>query len=336
LAYPPLVLRDRDQVGRQAVLEQQQRPDAVGGGRRGHPAGKVAQVARPSRGPAVGVPDQAPPQHGRDMLERLEQGRRGRAARRRGAGPGSGAVRLGPQLDDQVLDRPPGGEELVEHPRLRLGGQVLARRPPGDLRAGNGERPGGLLERLAARVQRVGQLGPEHPQLRGTDHRGVRRRLARPRAVPGLVGCGAGQRHRERGERLGLHLEPECAGGGLPAGRHRTQLVEPVPVPEQGVPALAEILAVQIGVRHEIPGQLQAEAGVDEDERRRVQRARSRPDGAHDRPGGLLSRVDQRPDPVQSHQRVQRQLGAVQPVFAQAGPRPEALQGGCHADDGGI
>ena len=61
-----------------------------------------------------------------------------------------------------------------------------------------------------------------------------------------------------------------------------------------------------------------------------------RADGAHDGSFRGFSGVDQRPDTVQSGQRVERHLGAVEPFLPQAGPRPEAPQNGRYAKGGRI
>ena len=83
-------------------------------------------------------------------------------------------------------------------------------------------------------------------------------------------------------------------------------------------------------------GQFQAEARVGDDAHRRLERARGRADGAHDGPFRRFSGVDQRPDAVQSGQRVKRELGTVESFLPQAGPRPEALQNGRYAEGGRI
>ena len=112
--------------------------------------------------------------------------------------------------------------------------------------------------------------------------------------------------------------------------------MQPAPVPQQGLPPLAEVVRVQIGIGHQAGGQFQAEARVGDDAHRRLERAGGRADGAHDGPFRGFSGVDQRPDTVQSGQRVERELGAVEPFLPQASPRPEALQNGRYAEGGRI
>ena len=112
--------------------------------------------------------------------------------------------------------------------------------------------------------------------------------------------------------------------------------MQPIPVFQHGLAALAEVMGVEIGIGHQVGGKLKAEARVGDDAHRRLECARGRADGAHDGPFRRFPGVDQCPDAVQSGQRVQRQFGAVEPVLPQASPRPEALQSGRHAEGGGI
>jgi hypothetical protein len=113
-------VRDGYQIGRQAVLQQDHRPDAVGGGDRRRLTRQVAQVARPPHRFAVSVFDQAAPQRVRDILEYLKQGRSRRARQRPRDEPGSRTIGPGAQLGDQIPDNPPGPEVIIQHMGLRL------------------------------------------------------------------------------------------------------------------------------------------------------------------------------------------------------------------------
>ena len=107
--------------------------------------------------------------------------------------------------------------------------------------------------------------------------------------------------------------------------------MQQVPVPQQGLPALPEVLGVELGIGYEVLGQFQAEARVGDDAHCRLERARGRADGAHDGPFGWFPRVGQHSHAVQPGERVQRQLGAVEPPFPQASACPEALESGRYA-----
>ena len=133
---------------------------------------------------------------------------------------------------------------------------------------------------------------------------------------------------------------PPAAGPGVRApagGPHGPDFVQPVPVRQQRLAAAPHIRGVELGLpRHGRCGQLQAEAHVSHDAQRGLQGA-----------GGLAYRPDDRlflrvarghvdPDPLEAGQRVERQLGAGEPVLLQPGARPEALEQGRDARGDGV
>ena len=147
-----------------------------------------------------------------------------------------------------------------------------------------------------------------------------------------------GQRHGQGAERLGLHVQPERPRRrGRGSGLRRLELVQPVPVVQQRGPAAAQIGGVQLGrFRQRFPVQLERQAGVGHDHQGGRQRAGRLADRLHDGLPGGQPGGHQAADVVQPGQRVQRQLGAGQPVRLQPGAGPQALEQGCDTGRDGV